>query len=207
MAVALNQFARYVRTEANGCPEIVIQNAILQAGIDFCKRTTVVKETFFLETEESVSSYDLTGLIEENTLPYEILSVKRDGIKLAPSNDYEFARDRLDTETGTPNYYYLDGKSIVLGLIPDSVESLRVILKTIPSESAATLPDMLADYYMREIGAGALSILMMQKDKPWTDYALAKEKRQVFDDAINSANLRKSSGASGKPRRNRAQFY
>lgn len=200
MPAALTTFAKYVRPEVPGCPEVVILDAIKRAGIEFCKRTKTIKETVAISTVADQARYDLdTG---EGTVVEEVLAVKRDGAdNLNPSSFAEFTNYHMDRDSGTPNFFYLDGTELVLGNIPDAVESLSAIVRIRPAEDATTLPDELANRYLMEIAAGAKSYLMFQAKKPWTDIEQAVTNNAIFQKAISDANLREAKGGANKPLR------
>jgi hypothetical protein len=200
MPAALSTFAKYVRPEVPGCPEIVIQDAIRRAGIEFCKRTKAIKETVTITTVVDQARYAIE--LEEGIEVEEVLAVKRAGAdNLNASSFDEFTEHHMDRDIGTPNYYYLDGNELVLGDIPDAVEDLDVIVRVRPSENATTLPSELGNRYLMEIAAGAKSFLMFQRNKTWTDLEGAASNNSVFQKAISDANLREAKGGARKPLR------
>lgn len=204
MSATLLSFAKYVRPEVPGCPDIQILDAILHAGIEFCERTREVRESVNVVTADGTASYALT--VAAGTKPDEILSVKRSTVPLTPSSENLFFALRLDLP-GTPNYFYLEGSNIVLGLKPTSVETLVAVVKTSPSEAATTLPDELYNRYRTEIASGAKAMLMVMKGAPWSDLKQAAVYASLFDQAITAANLRYARGASKTPLRTTAHFF
>jgi hypothetical protein len=206
MPAALTTFAKYVRPEVAGCPEIVILDAIKRAGIEFCKRTRAIRQSVTLTTVADQARYTLAT--ETGTKPEEVLAVKRDGAdNLNPSSFADFTNYHMDRETGTPNFYYLDGNQLVLGNIPEGEEELEVIVRIRPTEDATTLPDELAERYLMEIAAGAKAYLMSQRNKTWTDIEGAAINNATFNKAISNANLRAAKGGASKPLRTKSQFF
>jgi hypothetical protein len=207
MPAALTVFAKYVRPEVSGCPELIILDAIKRAGMEFCKRTKIIRETLTLTTVVDQASYALDT--EEGTVADEVLAVKREGAdNLDPSSYYEFSANHMDRDTGPPNYYYLDvGGELVLGNIPDAVEDLVVTVRVRPTDEATTLPAELADRYMLEIAAGAKAILMIQRNKPWSDPDGAALNGALFEQNIDNVNLRDAKGAARKPLRTKLQTF
>jgi hypothetical protein len=206
---ALSDFAKYVRPEVAGCPDIMILDAILQAGIEFCKRTKVAKQTFDVTTVVDEPLYSLTGLVDAGTVVDEILIVKRNEFDdLCKSSFGEFEDYRLDVLSGTPHYFYLnDEDEMVLGNIPNAVETLTVTVKTIPAEGATTLPDVLASRYRHQIASGAKSILMLMNNQAWTDVKMASIHGNLFEEAIGTFNLRHAKGNGSKPLRVTPHFF
>lgn len=203
----LANFAKYVRPEVPMCPEIQMLDAILRAGIEFCKRTKIMQEVVTLNTVVDTPSYDLTTLMLADTEPDDILSVRRDGRELDPSSQYDALRSEEDTETGTPYYYYLSGRSLHLIRTPDAVEALTVTIKARPEETAVTLPDDLYQRYISEIAAGAKSFLMMQANQPWSNLQQAAIYRNQFEATIAKENLRYAKGGGAKPLRVRMHSF
>lgn len=206
MPAALTAFAKYVRPEVPGCPEIVILDAVRRAGIEFCKKTRIIRETLTVTTVEDQARYTLNTMA--GTRVDEVLAVKRDQAEnLNPSSFVEFTDYHMDRNTGAPNYFYLDGNELVLGNIPEGEEELEVIVRLMPLENATTLPDELADRYLMEIAAGAKSFLMFQRNKPWTDLEGAATNNAMFQKAINEANLRHAKGGAGKRLRTTLHYF
>lgn len=203
---ALTDFARYVRPEVPGCPDIQILDAVLHAGIEFCKRTKIARETITLTTVVDTARYDLTAELAANTEPDEVLSVARgDYFDLTPSSEAEFLACAL-TLPGTPRYFYQDGRELVLGDIPNAVEDLTVTVKTYPGEAATTIPDQLYQRYRLEIAAGAKALLMVMQGQPWTNLEGASIHGGLFNRAIDRENLRYAKGGGATPLRTVAQF-
>jgi hypothetical protein len=199
---ALSGFARYVRSEVPMCPEILILDAVLHAGIEFCKRTKIMQETLDLTTVIDQQAYDLTELMLEGTEPDEVIAVRRDSISnLDPTSKEDELWDGSDNQTGSARRFYLEGNNLVLSRIPDEVETFSVVIKARPSEAATTLPDELYARYRTEIAAGAKSRLMMMTAQEWTNLDAASINKMIFDGAINTENLRYAKGGGSKPLR------
>jgi hypothetical protein len=203
---ALADFARYVRPEVPGCPEIQILDAILHAGIEFCKRTKIQRETVTVSTVADTARYDLTAELASGTEPDEVLSVAREGADdLTASSEQDFLDLQLD-QSGQPQFFYLDGNDLVLGRIPSGAEDLTVTVKARPAEGATALPDELYRRYRTQLAAGAKAFLMMMDKQPWTNLQQAAIHSAVFQGAIDEENLRYAKGGGATPLRTVAQF-
>lgn len=204
---ALSAFAKYVRPEVAGCPEIEILDAILRAGIQFCKESRAVKQPSSITTVAGTSEYAIT--LPTGLIPEEILSVKRGQFDdLEASSFHSFQNKNLHSISGAPGYFYMnESDKLVLGAIPNSAETLDVWLRVRPIEDATVLPDLLFSRYRYEIAHGAKSILMLMKDKPWTDIQQAGIYQTLFNDAIAESNVRDAKGASGKRLRTVAHHF
>ena len=208
MSVALIQFAKYVRPEVIGCPEIQILDAILRASIVFCNKSRYIKETFNVTTVAGTNKYVMANM-PVDVQAREIVNVKRGLYQdLDPSSFREFQNNDLNTLPGTPQYFYMDkDRKLVLGNIPVAIETLSVTAIVRPTEAATTLPDMLFDEYVDEIAAGAKSRLMVMKGQPWTDVQQASIYQGLFNDAIESSNVRESKGSTNKALRMVGNYF
>lgn len=199
---ALVDFARYVRPEVPMCPEIQILDAILHAGIEFCRRTKIAQDTVDLATVVAQPAYDLSTLLATGFEPNEILAVKREGSEaLEPSSQFDVLAEYDIADTGTPRDYYLKDRELVLVPVPEAVETLQVTLTVRPSESATTLPDELYRRFREEIAAGAKSRLMLQAAQPWANAQAGALHKFTYDAAINAENVRHAKGGGIKPLR------
>ena len=204
---ALADFAKYVRAEVPMCPEIQLLDAILRAGIEFCKRTKIMQQVVTVNTVINTPSYDLTLLMTTGSEPDDVLSVRRDGNELDVSSQYDTLASEMDSITGTPRSYFLEGRKLYLVSTPDAVEALQVTIKARPAETATTLPDVVYQRYNAEIAAGAKYFLMMQANQPWTNLQQSAIYRSVFDGAIAKENLRYAKGGGSKPLRTRLHSF
>jgi hypothetical protein len=204
---ALSAFAKYVRPDVPGCPDIMILDAILRAGIEFCKRTKIIKQSLSINTVIGQASYVINTTA--GTVADEVLQVNRGKYdELTRSSFKEFENCGLDKLNGHPQYFYMDaGHKLVLGNIPNSVEALDIVVRIRPTEDATTLPDELADRYLFEIASGAKSVLMLMAKQAWSDPQLASVHRGLFQEAIDGANLREAKGASRTPLRVASHFF
>lgn len=206
MATALTQFARYVRMDVDGCPEPVLLDAVLRAGIEFCSRVVSIREEIDIDLVIGQSAYPL--VVDGSYVSVIAEVAKEDNSILSPRNAAEFDSERYDKIDGEPMYYYMDNaQNLIVGYRPQAVETLTVTTRIIPKEDATTLPDVLAQQYKLDIAAGAKAILMMQKNKPWSDLQLAAVHQGQFERAVVKENVRFFRGNSRKQSEVRPQFF
>lgn len=199
---ALVDFARYVRPEVPMCPEIQILDAILHAGIEFCRRTKIAQDTVDLTTVVGQQSYDISTLLATGFEPNEIIAVRRTGAEnLEPTSQVDALEELELTESGTPRFYYMMGRIVSMVPAPDAIETLEVTLAIKPSESATTLPDELYRRYREEIAAGAKARLMLQAAQPWANAQVGSLHKFTFEAAINAENVSYAKGGGTKPLR------
>lgn len=207
MPASLSDFAKYVRPEVQECPELMVLDAILRAGIEFCEETKVIRQTITLSTVVDQAAYPLT--VETGTMPEEVIWVKRDEFNdLTASSFVDFKEWSLDVNSGQPQYYYLEaGGILMLGNIPDAIETLQVTVRVRPTYEATTLPDELLARYKEKIANRAKAILMIMVNKPWTNPQAAALNQSLFDDAVNKANLRDAKGGAQRPLRTTVRTF
>lgn len=110
--------------------------------------------------------------------------------------------------TGAPTCYTLFSPGVVrLYPIPleDAISGVKFRVSLKPADTAAGIPDEIRVKYKEPIAAGAKARLMIYKDRPWTDYALAGVHGSAFESGIAKAtyDAARSFGAGRIPSRPR----
>lgn len=139
--------------------------------------------------------------------PFRINKITRDVDDfLDPSSRIDFINERLDSTPGTPTHFYMDeSNSIVLGPVPEAVETLNVKLNLRPSDIATTLPDTLYDNWRRAIAAGARIWIRENYDTWVNDDEMAKD-IGIFESAITEAKSQREKGRTRFKHRAKAYF-
>lgn len=179
-----------VKPHLNADPsDPVVENAIKNAAIDFCKRSMIWREyPDAITVLTGIASYDLEP--ESNADITMVMTARIDGELLTPQR-----QDQLDEalpawqkNTGRVRQFtQLDMSSITLAPVPDAPATLALALALQPKRTSSDLPDWIATQYWEGIAAGATSRLMLMNNKPWTDLATGIDKRSQFDAAIGDA--------------------
>lgn len=194
---ALSEFHKLIAPEVPGCPQPVMNEAILRACIEFCERTSVTDETVTVATVAATAEYALT--FTTGYTAHRLIYVRRsDNTELTRSSREIFDVNTGAVEAGDATHYYLStaGK-LVLGPIPDAIETLTVKAVTKPTRTATTVADSLADHWGPAIAAGAKALLYAQKGTAWYDPNEAAQKETDFSGAINLAIAQRNAGRSG----------
>lgn len=193
---ALTAFVKHVQPEVPGCPQPVVHEAILQACIEFCERTELYDETIAVDTVAGDASYPLSA--SAGLSVHRVLYVKRGDSPLAPSSRDVFDASAAMAANGDPSHFFFDSTgALVLGPVPEHVETLTVKAVAAPATDATTVPDALAQRWMTAIAAGAKAKLYAQKNTAWYDPAEAQLKERDFSEAINKAVTSLRTGRSG----------
>ncbi len=193
----LGAFHKLIAPEVAGCPEPVMNEAVLRSCIEFCERSRAFTETVSFNTSPGIAKYSIP--VSTNTSPYEVVVVWRaGGTKL-----WKITRDIYDisfspTITGAPMYYYMDtGGMLVLGPTPAASEQLTLTVVVKPSYNATIVDDALLAQWAPAIASGAKARLYAQKGMAWYDPAEAALKEREFSEAVSSLVAQTNSGRSG----------
>ena len=181
-----------------GCPDVMIQNAIRSTAIDFCERTGAFQQELDpVTTVSGIYEYDLeppSGYIVQ-----KIMWVIHKGADLEPittallEQRYRKWRD----ETGTPSVYVKVSQALFhLVPIPDSNQTsstiLRVQLK--PTQTSVRCDSEVMNDYRDTIVNGAIFRLLRIPSRDWTDYAAAGVYNTLYLEGVNNAERRARGG-------------
>jgi hypothetical protein len=201
----LTSFAKYVRPYVPGCPEPILLDAIKDACVEFCKRTLIFTRDIEIVTVIGQRAYAPSLAAEE--APEQIEMIERDTYALDDSSFHEFKGDITLRSAGTPTKYYLDENGdIVLGPIPDAIETLAATVAIKPAEDATTVPDALLSHWSEYIAAGAKAALFGQENVEWGDPTKAASNGMAFDEGVNKALMKRARGGTRKRLRTVSQW-
>lgn len=175
----------YVRPEAKGAPDYLIERAIRDSVIEFCVKTDVyLAEPEFITIIKNINDYSLT--IPAGTELNRIIDVFNNQTPLSPVSYSDLLRILGDEkETGTPRYYsQRDNTDVFFAPIPGAKDSFRVLYSLKPSSSSTSIPDTIGKENREAIVHGAIYRLQMMNDYPFTNGAAASMNKQLFDRAV-----------------------
>jgi hypothetical protein len=201
MPRALDDFLYLVAPRLSACPDAIMRTGVREACIAFCERTQLLVGSTTVTTVANQPGYQMTGDV------MRILAVKRSEQTLVASTRIIFEDEGLDTITGEPSDYYLDGnRKLVLGPIPEAVETLTVRFSARPLPDAATVDDALFDDWRNGIAAGA-RVWVRQHHQAWFNPAEEAIDDEMFESAIAKANIRRAKGGTNRPIRTRGTYF
>lgn len=185
--VDLDVVRNLVRPEVGACPVATIDTHIILAAARFCAMSRLWREAFSGSTV--IDEPDFTPAIPDGSALEDVLWVK-----VADSKPIDRISDRDEppsAETGQPNRYsiYKDSK-IRFYDTPDAVYSVSGVAVVKPAITATQLEDWLVNHHAEAISFGALSRLLLMKNKEWTDFEAAAGYGQAFQTAIDNAGAR-----------------
>lgn len=166
-----SDFHPIVRLEATDAPLPIIDNAILRAATEFCRRTGIwIEEQDPISTIIDEIQYDLEP--PTDSIVDRLLSVVIDGAAIGSARTQDLDKNISNWRTadsGPPANYYFDTPDILsLRPAPDKVYTIAATMVLRPSSDATTLPDLLLRYD-EAIGFGAITRLLEMGGKSWSN--------------------------------------
>lgn len=180
-----SDFALYIRPEAQGAPDYLIERAVRDSLVEFCVKTDVyLAEPEFITISKNINDYSLS--IPAGTELNRIIDVFNNQTPLSPVSYSDLLRLLGDeTETGTPRYYsQRDNTDVFFAPIPDAKESFRVLYSLKPTSSSTSIPDTIGKENREAIVHGAMYRLQMMTGYSFTNGPAASMNKQLFDRAI-----------------------
>ena len=188
------------------CPDLLIGHAVKRAAQEFCARTGAWKR--LLPAVAVPAGSDSIVLVPADDAEIvSALHVWLDGNPLGKKTAEELFNDdpKWPAATGAPTDW-LEEEPGTLRLYPIPVDSAatglvaRVSQK--PGEEATGIGDAIAAKYREHIAERAVSILMMDPDKAWTNLELGALKQSRFEsdtDAIRTKLALESVRVKSRP--------
>lgn len=191
-------FSDYIRQDCQGVPNFMLERAVRDSAIEFCKKTGVyIPEAEEILITSGVNEYDVS--IPTGTELNYITDVFADKTRLQAISWSELLHKIGDgTETGTPKYYsQRDNTNFFLAPIPDTADTLRVLYSLKPSASSTSIPDTVGKENREAITQGALYRLQMMPNQPFSNQSSGIINKQFFDRAVSAAIRQVKFGFSG----------
>jgi hypothetical protein len=196
---ALSAFRPRVALRVSGAPDPLIDRVVLDACIEFCDRTLIVKRTLdAVSTVADQKVYDLEGDTQQSVV--QVMRAWVGTRELLPLSEDD-APPPSDTSTGQPRYFSEDEPgTMTLYPTPDSASYSLVVRSAMrPTRDATQVADVLYEDWVEAITDGALMrIYGMPGDL--LNPALASVHAASFMEAVNRARLQALQG------RNRAEL-
>ncbi len=191
-------FASFVRQECQGVPDFMVERAVRDSAIEFCKRTGVyIPEAEEVLITKGVNEYDVS--IPSGTEMNFITDVFNNKTRLQAVSWSELLQRVGDgEEQGSPKYYsQKDNTTFYLAPIPDASDTLRVLYSLKPSASSTSIPDTVGKENREAITQGALYRLQLMPNQPFSNQGAAVVNKQFFDREVSKAIRQVKFGFSG----------
>lgn len=205
MSVPVDDWFPLVLPRLPGCPDPILRIAIREAAVEFCRRTKLLRGILAVTTQAGISDYPLEA--PSDAIVDAIEDVLRDDATLIASSEEDFRDSLYERASGTPQAYYMSGtRELVLGPIPDAVETLSVRCVLKPDSRAEDLHDALWEDWRNAIAAGACAYTR-HTYSAWMDAQLEADEAMRFEDAIGQAQRNNATGRTRKRLRATSHFY
>jgi len=191
-------FSDFVRQECQGVPDFILERAVRDSAIEFCKKTGVyIPEAESVSIVAGVNEYEVS--IPTGTELNYITDIFADKTRLQAVSWSELIHRVGDgNERGVPKYYsQRDNASFFLAPIPDAADTLRVVYSLKPSAGSTSIPDTVGKENREAITQGAVYRLQMMPNQPFSNQSAGIINKQLFDQAVSSAVRQVKFGFSG----------
>jgi hypothetical protein len=200
MAAALAAFRSRVLPNLPSCPDILVDQAVLDACIEFCEKTNIVR---FTSDPTAVASGEYEIDIDTPTSS-KVVQVQRVWIgatELTPLQEDDVGvfgfTEAVTGETvanGTPTSFgEIRPGTIALYPRPNSTVYITTRSSIKPSRSATSVDDVLYEDWVNVIASGALYRLYTMKAE-WQDTARAGIELAAFKQGVGNAILESRRG-------------
>lgn len=201
---AYENFFPNILPEVPGVAEMVAENAVRNAVIEFCEKSLILQRDHDpITVVQNIVDYDLeppTGYIVVKVMKAwlenaELTPLAPDFVREAAVYNRLFSSYQANSDTPRA-FLQKDERTVSLWGVPDknykSGLTMRVALK--PTRAATTVEDVILEDYAETIASGALYRLMMSAGKPYTNAELAAVHKGLFQQGINVARQRATHG-------------
>jgi hypothetical protein len=175
--ISIDKFFSRVMPYVQGCPEPTASQAILDAAIDFCDSTAVMRrslDTFY--TRADLNDYDLDTPHKSLRIA-KILAVRLDGDPI--SGVFEEDSYRLSVREGKPTGFYTrridETLTLRFNVLPDARYPVEVSASFAPTRSATVVENDLFDYWGDAIAMEAIARLSGMPETLFSNPALSVE--------------------------------
>lgn len=192
---ALTVLVPDVLAEIPGIPSFVAQRQLLRATRMFAEQTRAWRVNFQLSTVADTATYDLSSSLPTTTELVDVISIKNTGggEPVHPKTYIWLDQNTSDWRSETDiaaKWYVLDGNNTIRFIpTPSSTTAnlydVRVSVK--PLLTATVIDDVLVNKFSEEIIHGALALLYVIPNKPWTNNGLATYHQLLFSASYASA--------------------
>lgn len=194
-----NDLIPQVAAKAPGVPNFAAEIALRDAAIEFCVRT----DAYLMPLEAfpiaaGVAEYDLTP--PSGTLINHVLAVYRrntSGVN-EPLTPAPLALLYQLPAGDKPQFYsQTDADTLVFAPSPKAKETLYILYSVKPSNTATSIPDVIAKENTETLVSGAAYRLQIQSRMPWSDPKMAAVNKAEFDASVSKMAKRTLQGYVG----------
>ncbi len=190
--VTWKSFYPYILPHIDGCPSLLVEQALRSSAIEFCEKTLIWRQPAIGVTvyaDEPCYSFGAP----EGARVIQATEVYINGMKLIQTSLHDLTvlePEWRARESTLPTHYFMnDAQSIQLVGKPteDIPESLDIYVALKPSRDSNICPEFLLEDWGEVIAAGAILRLMQMAKKTWSDTTTVANYLRTFKVGITTA--------------------
>ena len=192
----------HVMPYAPGCAEPTAIQHICDAAVRFCERTRCWRH---IDTFQTVGDHREIAAVPADAVLFELEWAKFNGKELEPVTP-QFDNYHVETGGIEPRYITQVNPSC-LSIEPHGVGELTLSMFLKPAEHAPELPDFLVSDFARTLADGALSMLLLIPNQPFTNPQMAAVFEGKFQTAMDRNFAYNMRGQQRAPRRTKSNYF
>lgn len=175
---------KFVMPHLPGCPEMLVEDYLRQAAIDFCTDTKVWEE-------QMPDIYITSGLTRyQVALPPGVEIIGLVSAKQRPGEADE------TWHFPTVNVFGL----VVFDPLPDSsAGSVKIRVSLRPSDTATEIPDRIGLHYKQPIYHKAIAELQLMPNRDWSSPQTVASHMMIYQNALSGARFDRTTGNNEAP--------
>jgi hypothetical protein len=203
MITPWSQFFRDILPETPGCPDPVIEHALLRAAQEFFERTALW--TVWLDnvrTIPSVQDYDIE--LEPNSELVRLVRATLDGRDIDITTPEALPSDWQTYQGAGLSECIFTRDLFTITVLPRASRALLLRVEAVlkPSDKATGIEDYLFRRFNEAIANGAKGRLLLMANKPWTSQNEGLRFEGLFKSEMRSLHFRRMRAfSSARPRR------
>lgn len=219
MATNITEFSKRVQPDVPGCPKLVVDNAVIDALIQFCKDTHYLEKSFehdvvaadIVDLDNDSVNVLLTTYVGATIRPILLTEFRIDGTKWE-AQKINLLNDQDDIAEiaiqGTKFFTYPDRTHIKFYDIEAVDQRFYIKQVYVPLTTITTIDDDIYDDHHETVEAWAKWKLMSMPKKDWSDPANAAVNLGLYNDGMASAKIKKDQGmVKGSTRPKSMRFF
>lgn len=203
--LSLDVFLPRIMPQAISCPEPLAKMHLVDAAIEFCEGTGVVRHTTYpLNTVAGTATYDLDIPVDTELDRVRIVWLDRRPLSvLARGNNQHVSAHSPDvtTQPGSPFVVSVVEPNTITLTPPPSVADLQLVahVSLRPKRSATKLDDSLYNRWLDAVVAGTLVRICSTPGQPYTDPNQVARYSAILAKQTGLARVEANRGQMGGP--------
>lgn len=185
----VSDFSRFILPEVIGCPDPVLEQAVVQTAYEFCDKTGAWDEVQDPQAlVAGTGDYDID--VPPGAILMRVRNVWIDGQAVASETFERVAV--MSRDLGSPVYFNAAIDRAQIRLFPTpSADGGQMVVRAVyaPAMTATSLPDFLLQRHTDAISSGAKARLMLMPNMVWSNAQLGSYHSDRFTSGIVSARI------------------